>query len=453
MSPIDDELRRALSGRAQAVTPAADPLAGIERRAKQIRRNRVGAAIAGSALAVAAVAAVVPAVQSGTSAPQREQYAEPTPTPAPETETSQYALDPANPWALRGTPVDRSTRNAIQEQYADVVRGREVRVTPLFAQVHESSQQLEVVFVAEVDGGYRWGVAQTSAQAPTIRWDEALPEPAIALAAALPGDEGVPRMLVVASERIGSIEYAADGTGEFTRMAEPSPRVATVALEGDPATDAYRLLDEAGRQVHQAAAPDPLGAQDLGPAPHTPELPDNHLAWPSRGSATPEQQEQVLNTYAAAVGATRDGVEGRLIYGGNDDTGRSFVLLQAWKVGEDAQTVGLITGGDQPDQPFLGPYLDKGPAVLAFLVPAGTGQTTDLLIVLPEPGTGEVLYAADDRTEPTPASSVEDGVWLVDRSTRPADDRLLVLDGDGDPDAPIYRGAVAPLLCGAKSCG
>ncbi len=54
MSPIDDELRAALHGRAKALAPAPDPLAGIEARARRIQRNRVGAAVAGSALAVAA---------------------------------------------------------------------------------------------------------------------------------------------------------------------------------------------------------------------------------------------------------------------------------------------------------------------------------------------------------------------------------------------------------------
>lgn len=32
-------------------------------------------------------------------------------------------------------------------------------------------------------------------------------------------------------------------------------------------------------------------------------------------------------------------------------------------------------------------------------------------------------------------------------------DRLEVLDGDGNLGAPLYRGPVAPLLCGAEGCG
>jgi hypothetical protein len=46
-----------------------------------------------------------------------------------------------------------------------------------------------------------------------------------------------------------------------------------------------------------------------------------------------------------------------------------------------------------------------------------------------------------------------DGVVLIDRAKDASADRLEVLDGNGSSDAPLYRGAVAPLLCGLKECG
>ncbi|MDP9435273.1 MAG: hypothetical protein M3P93_08815, partial [Actinomycetota bacterium] len=58
MPPIDDELRAALAGRAAMLAPPADPMAGIERRARSIRRRRTGASVAGTALAVLAVVGV-----------------------------------------------------------------------------------------------------------------------------------------------------------------------------------------------------------------------------------------------------------------------------------------------------------------------------------------------------------------------------------------------------------
>ena len=41
----------------------------------------------------------------------------------------------------------------------------------------------------------------------------------------------------------------------------------------------------------------------------------------------------------------------------------------------------------------------------------------------------------------------------VRRSRTPGADRLEILDGDGNLDRPLYRGPVAPLLCGDKECG
>lgn len=200
------------------------------------------------------------------------------------------------------------------------------------------------------------------------------------------------------------------------------------------------MLAPDGTTVNEVGAPDPRLTQAPeyeGPGAGT-ALPQNVLSWPARGSASPELLEATLATYTRSVGAERDGVDGRLVYGGADDTGREFAYVQAWVFGQDAQLAGLVRGGGQADVSFLGPRLDMGAAVLAFLVPAGTGQTTDTLVVVPQPQTGEVLYAPDDATEPRPASTTTEGVWLVDRSTRPADDRPLVLDGDGNLDTLIY---------------
>jgi hypothetical protein len=44
-------------------------------------------------------------------------------------------------------------------------------------------------------------------------------------------------------------------------------------------------------------------------------------------------------------------------------------------------------------------------------------------------------------------------VVLVDRAPGASGDRLRLLDGDGDLDAPTFDGAVADLLCGLHGCG
>ena len=40
---------------------------------------------------------------------------------------------------------------------------------------------------------------------------------------------------------------------------------------------------------------------------------------------------------------------------------------------------------------------------------------------------------------------------LVERTAAAPDDRLLVLDGNGDPERPIYRGTVDELLAASSS--
>ena len=81
MSPLDDELRRALSDRAVRVQPAADPLVGIEQLAKRIRRNRLASVAASVAMFAGAAAVAVPALLDSTgSSSSQEQIATPPTT-------------------------------------------------------------------------------------------------------------------------------------------------------------------------------------------------------------------------------------------------------------------------------------------------------------------------------------------------------------------------------------
>src|SRR4051794_37891147 len=106
MTPIDDELRSLLHARADVLTPAADPLGGVERRARRMRRNRVAASVAGAALAVSAVAVAVPFLRPGDDG-GTTQFATQLPSsqasPSPAT-VPAGALDPQHPWAYRGDP-------------------------------------------------------------------------------------------------------------------------------------------------------------------------------------------------------------------------------------------------------------------------------------------------------------------------------------------------------------
>lgn len=445
MSPLDDELRAALHGRATALAPSPDPLAGIERRAKRLQRNRIGAAVAGSVLAVAAVAAVVPALQQTAAQPNVPRVGASIP-PSPQT---SHALDPQRPWAFRGTPVDEGTSATVLREYALRHPDSLVTVTPLFAQVYEPSAQLEVVFLAEVDGAGRWGVAVSGESGPEFPVDEELAEGQAVLAAALPGDEQA-RLLVVTSPEAVSIDYGPDGGSDFSAMGELARGVAVVALSGDATTDRVRVRFPDGAVTVPAPDAEQPAAQ-----------PDNLLDWPSRGTElTPDLDAAVLTQFRAALpGLAAEpqdtGVRYRPLFTGDTDGGVRYTFGQAWAVGGSAYTVGVAEGGTEGAQFFLGPKTDPGSRVLSYLLCCQPGSTVDTLVVVPQPGTGQVLYATGPQSELRPVGTGQDaldGVVLVDRDRRADGDRLRLLDGDGDLDRPSFDGAVRDLLCGVTSC-
>ena len=263
MSPIDDELRAALHHRATVLPPSPDPLAGVERRAVRLRRRAGATSVAGTVLGVAAVALAVPALTPSDD-PRTPRVAASTPaSPAPTAPVvpAAYRLDPDDPWAYRGTPLVELGKGfaetvAVELAVRRGVPEEQVVLTPVFGQRDEPSQSAELVYVAQVAGERRWGVAATSEAGPELRVDEPLSEPALALAAALPGDE-VPRLLVVAAPAAGALEYGPGPAGAFTALAPLADGVGTIALEGDPATDSFRVLAPDGRELLREPAPGP----------------------------------------------------------------------------------------------------------------------------------------------------------------------------------------------------
>ena len=468
MSPIDDELKAALHRRATVVLPPADPLAGIERRATRLQRQRLAASVAGSVLAVAAVATVVPLLGGTSSPPDTARVASSAPTTRPSTAptsepsaapsaepsteptaggtTSPYALDLTDPWPYRGTPLEdlgQGTVDTITREYA-VKRGvaeSAVDLVPLWGQVWEPSQSPELVFAATVDGEQRWGYATTAGDAgPEFSVDEPLPSPALALAAALPGDE-VARLVVVASPEVGSIQYGPDDASDAD-TATLADGVATTALEGDPATASYRVLDPSGGLVVRGSVPavaGPSGDDGAAPPADEPPPPTNVVDWPRRGTVPDDLRERAVASFARSVGVLEERVRVRLLFGGERD-GRSYVLLQGWYGGDARVFAYRYDGSNGREDSVLQGATAPGPAVLAAWI-------GDVLVVVPEPTAGQVLYAPDATTEPQPVPDQGTEVAvLIERPVTRTGDTLLVLDGDGDPERPIYRGRVAELL-------
>jgi hypothetical protein len=453
MSPIDDELRTALRGRAHTVQPVPDPLAGIERRARTLRRNRAAAAVAGSALAIGALAVGVPAVLSTVTPAPATTFASPTAAPVPG--VSPYALDPQAPWAYRGDEavLGDGSRETYAREYA-VAKGvaeDQVRFVPLYGLRDEPTGADVLVFLAELPGGeVRWGVVRSGEGGPELAGDTVLEPGTTALPVGLASDE-VRRLLVVAADddRL-RLEHAADGTGSWRPMASRGTGIGITPREGDVARDRFRVLDPSGQVVTDQPA-EPVIALGDGTEGQTPPgddvpAPTNVVPWPQRGEVEPELLEQALVDFAEATGASRDELGSRLLYGGRRG-GQVLVLLQAWS-GGDARAFAWsyeLDGGSRTSR--LYEPTAPGPAAFAAVFPALPGETTDALLVVPEPTAGQVLYAPDAGSEPRPvADQGTEAAVVIDRTPGTSGDRVLVLDGNGDPDRPVFRGTVDELL-------
>lgn len=474
MTPLDDELRSLLHARADVLSPAPDPLTGIERRAKRMRRNRVAASVAGSALVVAAVAVAVPSLVPDRGGKGTDFAVTPTPTPSASraSDLPPTALNPLSPWAYRGDDLSLlgpGTLDTIKREYGTKHGATSVELTPLYGKAYEPSQQFELVFLADVTAAdgvsqYFWAVSATPTEAgPVFLADEALGEPALALMAALPGDEAA-RLLVVAAPSSGAIEYASDGktfreitTTEQTEMlGSPGTTVETTVggvgftpLEGDTSRDMVRVLDGDGDLDHPVflgPAPDaataPSAAPDVKPA--------NYLEWQTRGTVDARTESQAVSAYAQSKG-TRDAVVGHhVLWAGTDTSGRKLVFMEAWVGGGEAQTFGFVSTGE----PFLGPVIEGSPDVLAYLASGAPGTGTDVLVLLPRLGAGPFSYASSSSApyrEVGNGRSDVDNVAVIARDPKATSDRVKVLDGDGMKV--LHDGPVQPLLCGESGCG
>jgi hypothetical protein len=305
----------------------------------------------------------------------------------------------------------------------------------------------------------RWGVVQAGHAAPEFPVDEPLEPGTAALPAALPGDE-VARLMVVASAEVGTIQYRLEEGSPYTDMYALTDGVAIAPLEGDRATDRLRVLDPSGQVVFEGPAPDPEALRpsvepdvegEGGEGPGTDAAPpgaarSNVVDWPVRGQVSNELFAQAVRAFARVTGAAPEAVEAKVLYAGSHED-RNVMLLQAWTRGEDARTFGgLEAAGNETT--WLGEHTGPGPAALALLVPADAAfLPSDLLLVVPEPAARQVLYSADGSSEPKPvADQGTEAAVLIERAPGARGDRLLVLDGNGDPDRAIYRGTVADLL-------
>ena len=467
MSPLDDELRRTLQSRASLLDPAADPFPAVEARARSIKRRRATGAVAGAALAVGLIAGGIPVVTAALDSTSTRQDLGPaddptpptSPSPSPTTDvaTSRYALDPQNPWAYRGDPmvIAEGSEQVYASEWATRHGTTPANITfePLFGQVWEPSQLAEVVYVATLTqtGESFWGVVTATEGGPEFVYDVPLPDDTAILAAPLAGDE-VARLLILAAPEVTSVEYAPTGTDWAAAVSSDgagAPGAYIKGLEGDPATDRVRAL-VGGDVIDEIDAPDFAAQGSVDGAP------SNALPWPIRGRNDDALVLRAVAGYARAVEADPATVEHRTLFVGDNDSGQKYVLLEAWTPSGRAQSFGWIETPGRAPEPVLQPEIKPDTVVLALLLTDVPGSTVDQLVVVPAPGTGQVLYGeAPSEYRPAGDGSQDhlDGVVIIARQKGAQGDMLKVYDGDGDLSAPpMFEGTVDSLLCGATSC-
>lgn len=445
MTPIDDHLRTTLSTRAAGLAPSPDPFSGIETRARGLRRRRAGVAVAGAALAAAAVGLAVPAVVGGHRA-----------APA-QVATSTSALDAEHPWAYRGTPLPADVLAGFRAGWSAVHPGS--TLTPLFGDKYEISGRWEAVFIAHGPDGDRYGFIDGPPNATNLILDEPLPTAPKALALAVPGDE-VSRVLVVAAPDSRAVELSNDGVTyrriEAQAQCAKNDRVGPCPSPTPVAGTGLAALEGTAPRVRVTGNDGTVVYDDPAPVAARTTSPDNLLTWQARGTQDSSLLEPARAALAPSLKADPSQVLLQVLYTGDRD-GVRFVMGQAWKRGDaKAHSFAYAQGGTNGPSPFFGPLTPTDPQVLAFLIDSLPGASTDLLVVVPRPGTGQVSYSPDATTGVQPVANGRsdlNGVALIDRSRTPGADRLDVLDGDGNIDQPLYRGPVAPLLCGDTSCG
>lgn len=427
MTPLDDELRRTLQSQAGALAPSPDPLSGIEQRARRIRRRRTAGAALTAAAAVAAVALVVPAVVSNdpTGTPNRLASASPSTSPS---------VSPVLAWDYRGDAIPQGTLDTYQREWA--VRHPGSTLVPLFGQVYEPSATQELVFAAEAADGVTAGVIRSTESGPEVVYDVPLGTRQV-LAFVLPGDE-VGRVLAVASPSTKSLAYTDDVANEpYETLASLAPGVGTGPVRSD----------RPGMQVRATAADG--STESVEPYDHV-AAPSNLLDWPARGDASAGPSTPDLEVAFSRENGRTDGaaVRYRPLFTGDTDSGVRFTLGQAWFDGDEAATTVLysVTGSQRGVLRQYG--TPDGLGVVAGLLTDLPGTSVDFLVVVPTPGTGQVLYDDDavGAFRPVIGQDHLDGVVLVDRAKDAAGDRLQLLDGNGDLDKPLWQGAVADLL-------
>lgn len=274
MTPLSDELRSVLAARAATVVAAPDPHAGIEHRARGMRRRRTAAGAVGAAASVALIALAVPVLTGGsgaaparfaTPAPATPPAVPPVPSVAPVSPvTSATPFLPVNvlAWPATGSAPTAAEVLDLAARYA---RARQrpgdaaaVRYRPLRSDTTESGVRYTV--------GQAWFVGsagaddvsmvrdRTSTPVLTV-WGRTPRSPAaLGYVLRIATTFGTDLLVVVSRPGIGQVSYSPDATTALLPVAGGTTGQPTWALvpRAAGAHDRLEVLDGDGNLDHPA---------------------------------------------------------------------------------------------------------------------------------------------------------------------------------------------------------
>jgi hypothetical protein len=379
------------------------------------------------------------------------------PPASPEPVVSSAAFNFDAPWAYRGAvdPVANGLETITSEwAFGKGVSASSVDLVPLYGEMGNP----RVVYAARVRGTdvQEYGVVLLTEGGPDFLERRPLLDSSTALIVSGRGDAVGPTIVVVAAPDSRSIEYAADGV-TFSAIATPFPGIGITRRGEDILVDAVRVVGADGGEAYRAPVQATL-LSSPSPGTSTSARPDNVLGWPARGTNDTALVERAAQGYATSKGVTRAQVKWEVLLTADTDGGQRYAMLNAWVLGQRAQVFGWIETPGRDPEPQSRPFTEKGVAVAALMLTEIPGSTVDQLVLVYQPRTGDVLYRASATEKPRSVLVDYLEGWTTvdrerdDREKGAVDDRLLVLDGNGDLDNPTFDGTVASLLCGEKSC-
>lgn len=431
---LGDDLRALLRRRADALPPAPDPLPGATARARRLHNRRVSASVAGTGLAVLAVvgaAALLPGAVAGRSAPT---YAGPSTTRAPAG-SPVAAVHSVLDWPT--TAVDPAVDGPVLETWAVRHGAAASPDARLLGALRTDDGTVVRVLLLSSGSGPQVVVAALTGGGPLLLVDRPAAAEDALVRGVVPG-AAHPSVVVLAGPDAGEVAYAANGRS-YTDVRRGRQAVFVRTGPAGKVADTVRVT--AGAFAYEVTADVTAVAKGGTSAP-----PANVLAWPARGAGDPALEQAAIAAFPTFPTTDRFGPPGApvrlsVLYRDRSPDG-ALIVAQMWRDGARSAVVFCLLERPGSSSSVVTSATRQGVPAVVILLPGTNGL--DTLVVIPRPGTGQVLYSPSPGAAfaPPPPGSGEDVVRLS-RPHGAKGGRLRLLDGDGRQ---TWQGTVASLL-------